>query len=320
SQDITITNVQATNGSYVVTVSFTVPGNTPAGTYAVEFDGDVEARRASKNLIDITEVNGWIQIEEGVTEEPTNVTSYEYIAKGSDKFYFSHDPRPFDSADLLTSLRRRAVYTNAAGDVVGYGDWLTASDAKVSIVSVEGGFDNPKALYDSVEDKGEYSYVKIALTCAITDTLPDGTEYTVTLDGVDGANAYIGVKGDTDLDGVCNAKDAARVLIYAAEYGGNGSAKICKIEGADEVMENFVYFLSDVSGESENHGKTDANGNDTSANNALNASDAALQLIYAAVRGGNGTCNWATEVFAANATLPKYTAAIHEWEVAHPAE
>ena len=149
--------------------------------------------------------------------------------------------------------------------------------------------------------------------------MPDGTKNEVIFTPDDekpfNANVFIGVKGDTNLDGVCNASDAAKVLIFAAAYGASADPASVTIQD-DAKIENFVYFLSDVNAESEDHGAT-SNGADDAA--VLNASDAALQLIYAAVRGAStdDSANWATQVFPATATLPKYTREIHEWEVAN---
>ena len=157
------------------------------------------------------------------------------------------------------------------------------------------------------------------------------------------ANAWIGVKGDTNLDGNCNAEDASYVLIYAAKLGAGEDAQLTDIANvnvsgdggvittalglgvtrADEtIVENFSYFLSDTNGESSTHGQFDADGKASDAAN-LNAIDAANQLVYAAKAGANGEANWATEVMVAelnDGSLPRHTRGIHEWEVAHPNE
>ncbi|MBQ4466129.1 MAG: hypothetical protein II916_09240 [Oscillospiraceae bacterium] len=141
---------------------------------------------------------------------------------------------------------------------------------------------------------------------------------TLTPDNGFKANAIIGVKGDTNLDGTCAADDAANVLIYAAAVGAGKSANICDSDAAvaalgADVAENFVYFLSDVNGESENGGASVAGGTDASP---LNAEDAAFQLIYAAKNGAQGHADWVADVLGED-VAPKYSLEIYNWTQAN---
>jgi hypothetical protein len=123
------------------------------------------------------------------------------------------------------------------------------------------------------------------------------------------------VKGDTTLNGITDAEDAAKVLIYAAEDGAGIETRICQMDTSEmedlgitglavDEMEDFVYFLSDVTGESEDHGKT-SNIPDETGKSPLDAEDAAKILIYAA-DAGIGEEDW----YKILSPRPKYTEAI----------
>ena len=120
---------------------------------------------------------------------------------------------------------------------------------------------------------------------------------------------YIAVKGDTNLNGKVKANDASLVLKYAADFGADLDPKIYKGTDPDPLMENFVYFLSDVDGESEDIGASNANkdgldedkdgvvdkdenGNVRYTASPLNARDASFQLIYATQWGADLNPDW----------------------------
>ena len=88
---------------------------------------------------------------------------------------------------------------------------------------------------------------------------------------------WIAHKGDVNLDGVVNAKDAALILVYAADAGAGNDAFLT--ESHDDTEEQFAYFLADIDGE----GKE---------NSPLNAMDAAKILIYAAMQGSGNQPDW----------------------------
>ena len=185
------------------------------------------------------------------------------------------------------------------------GDWeaVKIADLKSLTITTEAGAANPKDAFD-----GKNAYVKVPLKVTVTD------EFGEVVATGDAFNAIIGVKGDTNLDMKCDASDAADVLIYAAAVGAGDAAKICNNADAikalgDDVAENFCYFLSDTDGESEDHGKTTANGD---AESPVNAGDAANQLIYAAAVGAQGSADWATDVLGTT-NLPKYSAEIYAY-------
>ena len=245
--------------------------------------------------------------------------TYSYGVQGYDMYYMSHEPRAFDKDDLTGALVRYGYDKD--------GNLLTTENVPLSAVSIkltrEGtDLDNPQAVYEA---EG-LAYCMVPLQATITDTLPvyneetgkvEFKEVSITITSEDDfiANAWIGVKGDTNLNGECRADDASEVLTYAALNGlSEGSAKLYRA-GADaartaewsEAYENFVYFLSDIDGESLNGGKTDAWG---TGETTVNSADASYQLVYASKAGLNGTCDWATEVLNNLEKLPAITYAI----------
>ncbi|MBR7083709.1 MAG: dockerin type I repeat-containing protein, partial [Oscillospiraceae bacterium] len=88
---------------------------------------------------------------------------------------------------------------------------------------------------------------------------------------------WIAHKGDVNLDGAVNAKDAALILVYAADAGAGNEAFLTESHDAQE--EQFAYFLADIDGE----GKEDS---------PLNAIDASKIMIYSAMCGSGNQPDW----------------------------
>ena len=98
--------------------------------------------------------------------------------------------------------------------------------------------------------------------------------------GSDAALEYrIGLKGDADCNGNVNASDASLILKYAAAQGSGGNASLT--DGSDAIAEQFAFFLADIDGEG-------------AVNSALDASDAAAVLKYAAAQGTGDDPVWNT--------------------------
>ncbi len=293
-------NVVAADGAVVVGVTFTVPEDAKPGTiYNLTFDGDVEAIDANMVALDITEVAGWIK----VLDADVTVTGYEYEVVGKSKFYLSHDMRPFDPADLVTTVMQYTLYSdgtksegvelNIAEVTFDIPGWTNPEEVfNAQVLDAEG---NPKADYDV--------YYKGSIPATITDPL--GEVHNLPAVGT----AYIAVKGDATLTGEADAKDAAIVLTYAAKKGAGMDAYI--YSETDAELEAFAYFLTDVTGESEDNGATDSLGN---AGSDCDAKDAAKILVYAAIQGSGKYADWAQIL---SEPLPKYTAAIDAYRKAN---
>jgi len=195
-------------------------------------------------------------------EETTEPAELVLEVKTQTGFYFAHDPNSFDASELISS----------AAVVEGEG---TVDMSKFSVES------NPQAVYEAA---GE------AYVAADLQVYYDGQA----LEGVT-AKAYIGVKGDADLNGVVNAEDAAKVLIYAAAKGAGKEAYLVDAVETDDTLEAFAYFLADTDGESTDNGATSGIAGATNAS-AVDSIDAANILVYAARLGSKGQADWINEV------------------------
>ncbi len=274
-----LADVTAADGSVVLWFNYVIPEDAANGTvYNIEFAGDVEAYDADGVLMNIIEENGWIK----VVDPEVKAIGTEYEIEGQYQFYFSHDPREFDPVDLVASITRYTLYDDGTR---GEAEPLT----DFSIVSFNG--QTPEGVFQDTD--GAYFVGKLPAT--ITD------EFGVH-EFPEVGTAYIAVKGDVTLTGEADAIDAAAILVYAAKYGAGLEAYI--YSDTELIMEDFAYFLGDVTGESEDHGITDSLGNETSH---LDAIDSAAILVYAAKVGAGVEADWAKIL---SPPLPKYTAAI----------
>ena len=171
------------------------------------------------------------------------------------QFYFSDDEEEFDPADLIESVTRYAVYSDGSQSDEG--------EAVTDLGFVDLGDTAPEKLYDA--SKNCYT-----LSLNITDSF--GTQKLEAQVPV-----YIGVKGDANMDGITDAKDAAEILVYAAAVGAGTKQPL--YSATDDIMEEFVFTLADVNGTADRK-------------SALDATDAAAILVYAAAVGSGTEVSW----------------------------
>ena len=151
---------QAANNSTVIWLNFNVPEGVAPDVYPITFVGDVEAAKASMQLVDVIEENGYIEVlPDDVV--PT-VVEYQYNIEGKSKFYFSHDNRPFDlENDLLRlgTMRRREIYSDNTAENPHISDWTIANEFEnVEFKLADETLSNPKAVYDNkFASRTEYS-------------------------------------------------------------------------------------------------------------------------------------------------------------------
>ncbi|MBR3800054.1 MAG: cellulose-binding protein CttA-related protein [Bacteroidales bacterium] len=166
-------------------------------------------------------------------------------------FYYSDDDEALQPEDLIEKIVRHAVYSD--GSLSEDGELLD------DFGSVSFDVQTPKELY--TQDGFEYS-----VTAIIRDEFGETVlENTVKL--------YIGEKGDANLDGTADAKDAAEILVYAAAIGAGQDAKLYQSD--NESLEAFAFYLADVNG-----------------TQSTDATDAASILQYAAAAGSGKPVNW----------------------------
>ncbi|MDE5754747.1 MAG: hypothetical protein K2H89_09445, partial [Oscillospiraceae bacterium] len=321
------------NGATILYLTFDLPADLAAGKYDVKFAGDVEAHNRALDIFNITEENGYIQvIPKDVTLEQKE---FQFDVEGLSKFYFSHDHREFIKDGLLQSelislgsLMARPVLSDPTIET----EWAPADLDKIEFNLKDETLTSPKAVFDTkvaptLDDTFGKAFFKgqVAFTISTsfdtynpetgeietveqkdTDTLYDGSPMVT-------GNIYIGVKGDTNLNGTANAQDAGSQLVYAAEFGSGMNPNILTVESdmitaiqaegeeAAKELENFVYFLSDVTDESEDHGDTSSILDGTAT---IDAKDASKVLIYAAQFGSGMNPDWYRVL---DEPLPKYT-------------
>jgi hypothetical protein len=207
-----------------------------------------------------------------------NVTVKTVLEAGAG-FYYAHDEMAFDTDKLIekpTVSPELNGEVNAANFTLG-----TASGSAGASFS-------PNALFEA--NKAENAYVVKDLNVYYKygeDQLlvVDSNRKPVTV------KVYVGVKGDINQDGECNAKDATRTLVHAAQVGNNTGEELPKLTDFEDikapaaatdaaVFDNFVVFLGDTNTES-------SKGEDPKNGIAVNSGDATNMLVYAAKVGNN---------------------------------
>ncbi len=202
-------------------------------------------------------------------------------------------------SDLIVSVSRYAVYSDGA-----VGATETVSDYSNLVLTLNG-YSTPEDAYDNRGDKS-LAYMVQTLDVKIT-----GIDVTTEVIMKTDVEVYIGVKGDADLDGDADAADASVVLVYAAQVGAGNNAQIYSGSETYTYMEDFVYFLADVDGESTTHGSE-------YTNDPLNASDASFILVYAAREGAELNPEWEYGTYQVlQDPLPWYSQFIADWKASH---
>ena len=182
----------------------------------------------------------------------TAVIGYTYtVETRAVQFYFSHDTNEFQPEELIAGITRYAVYFDGTVSEKG--------EALESLEDVSFNGLTPELLYTA----DGYVYHVAAVIADEFGMQP------IRAAGI----VYIGVKGDANLDGTADAKDAAKLLEYAAAVGAGQDASL--YSGIDERVESFTFFLAEVN-----------------AAGDADAKDAAAILEYAAAIGSGEPKSW----------------------------
>ena len=170
-------------------------------------------------------------------------------------FYLSEDTRAFDPADLVESA------TLDGEDILSQLTFEYAS---------------PKDMYDALH--GDIAYVASDLK-----VLYNGEE-------VGTAKVYIGIKGDTDLNGKVEATDMFYNMYYQARLGAGIKEGVTLLENnQDENLEKLSYFLTDIDTESKEGKNT--------ADKSITPTDLFYQMYYIALKGAGYKDTVWTDVF-----------------------
>ncbi len=163
---------------------------------------------------------------------------------GNVGYYFSHDENAFDLSELIASL---TLIGNVNGEartipiaVTNFADYLTPAYA------------TPADYFNSI-DGTAYVADTLAITFNASAVEKIAATADLTIAEAECPTVYIGVKGDTNLNGVVDIPDATMVLSYYS----NTAASLPASLNADAELEVLAYFLADVNTESTAGADTD---------------------------------------------------------------
>ena len=323
-------NVIAPDGSKVFVLSYTVADDCEPGVYPVEWVEDammvVDETQASV-LQNILLLDGEIEIVADTTTSTTTTTTSttstttttntttsvttttvtnvsEYIvltAEVREGYYFSHDDAQYNTVSgrgfqsgQIESLTIQYVYMDGS---VSQEPVVVNDPAEIAAYISFGG-ETPASVFDArfgtapgysapSSQIGESNKFDVTVYYAGKELLlsnPNGDNAVFTVP------AYIGVKGDADLNNVVNSSDASEVLrFYAANSAGKlGSAVLFRgydlsvsdssDAGYDVYMENLANFLADVDHEPDEY--SDDNWKKPREDRTMNSSDSSYILAY----------------------------------------
>ena len=177
------------------------------------------------------------------TDVPVSTTSVYAQGKAVNGYYFSHDPRSFKKGHV-ENLKLYSVNEDGEITAISNDDFL--SKITFSAVSKPGA-STPEETYDVANTTFAYE-IAVYFDGA---PLKDGTGKPVTF------TAYIGVKGDSDLNNKVDSSDATNVLSYYATLATTDLTKVSpddiritpaanKFVNANPELDQLCAFLADV--------------------------------------------------------------------------
>ena len=227
--------VASENGKSVVKLSITIPEGAEAGEYVVDmYDHVVTDVNGSVITDKVLVLDGKIIVNDNT---PEVVSSYA-VVETSYGFYFSHDDgtngRGF-SKDMVKITKIVDVYSD------GSEKERDAVDA--SLINFNG--KTPANVYDVNRTDFKYDHDVQVYYGDTPLTDKEGNPIFIT--------AYIGVKGDINLDNKITAVDASAALIYNADLQLEGNTPDTLqlsysplVQAPGDVYDQFAAFLGDV--------------------------------------------------------------------------
>lgn len=199
------------------------------------------------------------------TDTTTSTTTTTYVAvagvyvdiEAEDGFYTNIDDS--FAKEQVSNLSLFVKYNTISVDENGI---ETIVDESVSSAyDITGSFKfstTPGAAYDSSKTSFLYDIGLLYNGMDIVDqygntVITDGAILRTSTDGIVTVPAYIGLKGDADLDNKITSRDAAMVLDYYANLSSGADAATIEfsvdsdlVSGPDSIYDNFAAFLADV--------------------------------------------------------------------------
>ena len=184
-------------------------------------------------------------------------------------FYFSHDPRPFKAENVNVE---RAWTKDAEGNEID----VEFDPSLVTFEEVNSKADNPEEAYDVNNTTFKYTVNVFYNGKPLVNADEDAVAITV----------YIGVKGDTNLDNMSDARDASNILAYYANASTldegetiedvRMSPENCEPVNNNPELDTLCAFLADV--DLDVYSKD--NWRKTKSDRIIDATDASFILSY----------------------------------------
>jgi hypothetical protein len=220
-------------GDVVITVGYNVPGGTPEGTYAAAVidTSSISAKDADgADAFILVGEQGKIVIGPAAVVGVSTVAEIETVPG----YYFSHDNRGFNKSQVVGA---KLTTYDADGNVV---ETVTLTSDDINF-----GDATPDNTYSYDADATFEENFTYQIPVYYGDDLlkdADGNVLTIT--------AYIGVKGDVDLNNLADGVDSSFVLQYYAKIQTGSLPEetpiVEKNVFEDPEIENLVAFLGDV--------------------------------------------------------------------------
>lgn len=240
-------------------VDAVIQKGTAVGDYTISLGGDTHIKSSSQDYSlsrgNLSTTKATIHIVDDIKVTDYSINKKLYYYSGSNDVITSKDVVNYVKAD---------VYVNGSVQNVDISSGVELSvDGSSSEVSVSD-------FVVSGDDKYRFnSYPLVYSGYNLVD--PDSEDILT-------STVYIGLRGDANLDGAIDSKDAVMILQYYAKKIISSSATISD----DPALEDFIYFLADVDGASKDHG---------ASGSAVDSKDAVKVLKYFA-QSIVGTPSW----------------------------
>ena len=241
----TTTTTTTTDDSSTTTTTTTSDTDTDTDTDTTTTTSDTTTDSdTTTTTSDTTTSSGSTDTTTSTSTLPLDFELEDIEVEGGVGYYFSHDENAFDLSTLITSL---TLIGNVNGEeriipiaVTNFADYLTPAYA------------TPADYFNSIDGT---AYVADTLKFTFNTSAVEKIAATADLTIADEEcpTVYIGVKGDTNLNGVVDIPDATMVLSYYA----NTAASLPASLNADAELEVLAYFLADVNTESTAGADTD---------------------------------------------------------------
>ena len=239
--DTTTTTSDTTTDSDTTTTTSdtTTDSDTTTTTSDTTTDSDTTTTTS-----DTTTSSGSTDTTTSTSTLPLDFELEDIEVEGGVGYYFSHDENAFDLSTLITSL---TLIGNVNGEeriipiaVTNFADYLTPAYA------------TPADYFNSIDGT---AYVADALKFTFNTSAVEKIAATADLTIADEEcpTVYIGVKGDTNLNGVVEIADATMILTY---YSNSAVAMNPSLNDNAE-LEVLAYFLADIDTESTEGADTD---------------------------------------------------------------